>query len=103
MLTYACVVVVASMFHLFLPRAQRAKDPIERMKNVVSCFVAGMCLTSGNFLKPLNPILGETLQVRGLPPFSSCHLCIHVSHSVHTSGPFEKPYIVLEEKGVSLA
>jgi len=32
------------------------------MKNVVTCFVAAMPLTSGNFLKPLNPLLGETLQ-----------------------------------------
>jgi hypothetical protein len=30
--------------------------------NVVACFVAAMPLTSGNFLKPLNPLLGETLQ-----------------------------------------
>mmetsp|Transcript_28791 Transcript_28791/g.59015 ORF Transcript_28791/g.59015 Transcript_28791/m.59015 type:complete len:436 (-) Transcript_28791:489-1796(-) len=49
--------------HLFLPRAAATTDPVERMKNVVSAFVAAMTLTSGNFLKPLNPILGETLQV----------------------------------------
>jgi hypothetical protein len=33
------------------------------MKNVVAAFVAAMPLTSGNFLKPLNPLLGETLQM----------------------------------------
>ena len=48
----------------FLPRAAVAKDPVERMKLVVSCFISGMTCTSGNFLKPLNPILGETFQVR---------------------------------------
>uniref|UniRef100_A0A7S0EDB9 Oxysterol-binding protein n=1 Tax=Hanusia phi TaxID=3032 RepID=A0A7S0EDB9_9CRYP len=49
--------------HIYLPRAAVTKDPVERMKNVVACFIAAMPLTSGNFLKPLNPILGETLQV----------------------------------------
>eukprot|EP00961_Rhodomonas_salina_P187477 2530814-Rhodomonas_salina.4 len=79
--------------HLYLPRAAASSDPVERMKNVsisparvvsdgavesvgfrrgltgpwsiqvVSCFVSAMTLTCGNFLKPLNPILGETLQV----------------------------------------
>jgi len=53
----------AGLFHLYLPRANKAQDPLERMKNVVACFISGMALTSGNFLKPLNPILGETLQV----------------------------------------
>jgi len=74
-------------FHAFLPQAARAKDPVERMKNVVSCFVAAMTLTSANFLKPLNPILGETLQADYSdgsklymeqtchhPPISSFHL-----------------------------
>jgi len=49
--------------HLFLPRAAATQDPVERMKLVVCCFIAGMVCTSGNFLKPLNPILGETFQV----------------------------------------
>ncbi len=34
------------------------------MKYVVAAMVSAMTLTSGNFLKPLNPTLGETLQVR---------------------------------------
>ena len=51
-------------FHHYMPRAAAASnDPVERMKNVVACFVAAMPLTSGNFMKPLNPLLGETLQV----------------------------------------
>mmetsp|Transcript_66392 Transcript_66392/g.163608 ORF Transcript_66392/g.163608 Transcript_66392/m.163608 type:complete len:420 (+) Transcript_66392:186-1445(+) len=54
----------AGLFHLYLPRANKAQDPLERMKNVVACFISGMALTSGNFLKPLNPLLGETLQVQ---------------------------------------
>lgn len=49
-------------FKDFLPQAAAEKDPVERMKLVVSCFIASISLTSGNFLKPLNPILGETLQ-----------------------------------------
>jgi len=53
---------MAQFFHIYMPRAAAATDPVERMKNVVSAFVAAMPLTSGNFLKPLNPLLGETLQ-----------------------------------------
>mmetsp|Transcript_17499 Transcript_17499/g.27083 ORF Transcript_17499/g.27083 Transcript_17499/m.27083 type:complete len:430 (+) Transcript_17499:328-1617(+) len=49
-------------FHEFLPRAAGLTDPVERLKTVSACFIAGMSLTSNNFLKPLNPILGETLQ-----------------------------------------
>jgi hypothetical protein len=54
---------MGQLFHEYMPRAAATTDPIERLKCVVSCFVASMPLTSGNFLKPLNPILGETLQV----------------------------------------
>jgi len=54
---------MGQFFHLYMPRAAAATDPVERMKNVVTCFIAAMPLTSGNFLKPLNPLLGETLQV----------------------------------------
>jgi hypothetical protein len=43
------------------------------MKLVVSCFIAGMVCTSGNFLKPLNPILGETFQVQRIT-ISPSHL-----------------------------
>eukprot|EP00292_Cryptomonas_paramecium_P006006 CAMPEP_0113693420 /NCGR_PEP_ID=MMETSP0038_2-20120614/19653_1 /TAXON_ID=2898 /ORGANISM="Cryptomonas paramecium" /LENGTH=391 /DNA_ID=CAMNT_0000615487 /DNA_START=59 /DNA_END=1230 /DNA_ORIENTATION=+ /assembly_acc=CAM_ASM_000170 len=53
----------AGFFNHYLPRASAASDPVERMKNVVAAMVSVMVLTSGNFLKPLNPILGETLQV----------------------------------------
>jgi hypothetical protein len=54
---------MAGFTHIYLPRAAQTSDPVERMKNVVACFVGAMTLSSGNFLKPLNPILGETLQV----------------------------------------
>jgi len=54
--------LMAGFTHHFLPRAAATTDPVERLKQVVSCFVATMTLTAGNFLKPLNPILGETLQ-----------------------------------------
>mmetsp|Transcript_39699 Transcript_39699/g.77698 ORF Transcript_39699/g.77698 Transcript_39699/m.77698 type:complete len:448 (+) Transcript_39699:36-1379(+) len=54
---------MAGYTHIYMPRAVQATDPVERMKNVVSCFIGTMTLTSGNFLKPLNPILGETLQM----------------------------------------
>lgn len=53
----------AQYFHAFLPRAAECSDPVERMKLVVACFVSNQILTSANFMKPLNPILGETLQV----------------------------------------
>jgi len=54
---------IAGFTHMYLPRAAATPDPVERLKNVVACFVAATTLTSGNFLKPLNPILGETLQM----------------------------------------
>jgi hypothetical protein len=54
---------MAGFTHIYMPRAVQCTDPVERMKNVVACFIGTMTLTSGNFLKPLNPILGETLQV----------------------------------------
>jgi hypothetical protein len=54
---------MAGFTHIYLPRAAQTTDPVERMKNVVACFIGTMTLSSGNFLKPLNPILGETLQV----------------------------------------
>jgi len=50
-------------FHAFLPRAAECTDPVERFKLVVACFIANSICTAGTFLKPLNPILGETLQV----------------------------------------
>jgi hypothetical protein len=53
----------AQNFNAFLPRAVECKDPVERFKLVVACFVSSQILTSANFMKPLNPILGETLQV----------------------------------------
>ena len=53
----------AGNFHHFLPRAVACTDPVERMKLVVACFASSQILPVGTFLKPLNPILGETLQV----------------------------------------
>jgi len=45
----------------YLTRAAKAKDPVERLKNVIAFSVAGMHLTATQ-LKPFNPILGETYQ-----------------------------------------
>lgn len=44
----------------FLTRAA-ASDPVERLKLVVTNYIAGLHCTTG-FRKPLNPILGETYQ-----------------------------------------
>ncbi|KAJ3424521.1 oxysterol-binding protein [Anaeramoeba flamelloides] len=46
---------------LYLERAHRETDPIERMKNVVCFMFAGLHLSITNS-KPFNPILGETYQ-----------------------------------------
>jgi len=45
----------------YLGRAAEAKDPAERLKQVVCCFTACMHTTS-QFVKPFNPTLGETYQ-----------------------------------------
>lgn len=42
-------------------RAAMETDPVERFKLVIACFVATPYYLN-MFLKPLNPILGETLQ-----------------------------------------
>lgn len=48
---------------LYLNRAAQIKDPIERLKLVVVSRLACSIYTS-TFLKPLNPMLGETLHAR---------------------------------------
>jgi len=54
---------IPQYFHAFLPRAVECTDPVERMKLVVACFVSSQILTSANFMKPLNPILGKALAI----------------------------------------
>jgi hypothetical protein len=77
--------VSCSYFHQFLPRAAAAADPVERMKNVVAAMVSAMTLTSGNFLKPLNPILGETLQV--LQTIQLCSTKTGLSYHISEENP----------------
>ena len=44
---------------LALPGHTTPELEVERMKLVVACFVSSQILTSANFMKPLNPILGK--------------------------------------------
>jgi hypothetical protein len=48
-------------YHQYFVQAAATADPVERMKLVVSFFVAGMHRACGIW-KPFNPILGETWQ-----------------------------------------
>jgi len=45
----------------FLKKAMEDKEPIERMKTIVTCYICGLQLEP-QMLKPFNPILGETFQ-----------------------------------------
>lgn len=45
----------------FMKRAAESKDPVERMKYVMSTVFSGFYYLN-LFLKPLNPVIGETLQ-----------------------------------------
>mmetsp|Transcript_25987 Transcript_25987/g.25578 ORF Transcript_25987/g.25578 Transcript_25987/m.25578 type:complete len:305 (-) Transcript_25987:40-954(-) len=51
------------MSPLYLNKAAATSDPLERMKLVIVCSISSYIHTS-TFLKPLNPILGETLHAR---------------------------------------
>jgi len=62
---------------IFLKRASKCTDKLERFKNVISYFIAGMQVWTGQ-LKPFNPILGETLQST-LPDGSNVYW-EHISH-----------------------
>eukprot|EP00802_Teleaulax_amphioxeia_P007212 Tamp_07218.p1 GENE.Tamp_07218~~Tamp_07218.p1 ORF type:complete len:462 (-),score=85.12 Tamp_07218:1145-2530(-) len=45
----------------YLQLAAKAADPVERLKHVTAAFIA--CIhTTSQFVKPFNPVLGETLQ-----------------------------------------
>lgn len=48
----------------YLTAAAQANDPVERMKLVVSWFIAGLHHAFENWRKPFNPILGETWQAQ---------------------------------------
>jgi hypothetical protein len=50
-----------TVFPYFMNKAAAEKDPLERFKLAVSCFIATPYYLD-MFQKPLNPILGETLQ-----------------------------------------
>lgn len=49
------------LFPLYLNKAASITDPIERLKLVISASI-GHFFINLSFLKPLNPILGETAQ-----------------------------------------
>jgi len=62
---------------LYLTTAARSKNPVERMKWVITFLIAGIhrgCIQ----LKPFNPILGETAQ--GFFPDGTSFFCEQVSH-----------------------
>lgn len=65
------------LFPKYLNKAAAEKDPIERMKIVVSSVLASFFYTN-TFLKPLNPILGETLH--GIFPDGTDVYCEQISH-----------------------
>jgi len=49
-----------SLFPYYINIAAQVKDPVERFKFVVTTCISSFFWTN-TFLKPLNPILGETL------------------------------------------
>lgn len=49
----------ACLFPFYMNRAAEEKDPVERMKLVISATI-GHFFINLSFMKPLNPILGET-------------------------------------------
>ncbi len=61
----------------YLTRAAATRDPLERMKLVVSFAVAGLHLAVTQ-LKPFNPLLGETLE--GSFDDGTKLFCEHISH-----------------------
>eukprot|EP01067_Filipodium_phascolosomae_P007507 Filipodium_phascolosomae@DN6036_c0_g1_i1.p1 len=55
-------VAFSNSYHpVYLIRAARISDPIERLKLVTCSYLASLHITS-DFIKPVNPILGETYQ-----------------------------------------
>ncbi|CAK72506.1 unnamed protein product (macronuclear) [Paramecium tetraurelia] len=54
------VLMSSCLFPLYINRAVLEKDPIERMKLII-CATLGNFYLNCSFLKPLNPILGETI------------------------------------------
>jgi hypothetical protein len=51
----------ATFFPFYISRAAMFQDPIERMKLVVTACISNFYVNC-TFMKPLNPILGETCQ-----------------------------------------
>jgi hypothetical protein len=62
---------------IFLERATKTTDPLERMKCVLAFVVSGCHLTI-DMRKPFNPILGETFE--GYWPDDTKLYLEHVSH-----------------------
>lgn len=53
--------LIAKASSFYLTRAANTDDPVERMKLVITSTIAFL-YPSHQFEKPLNPILGETLE-----------------------------------------
>jgi hypothetical protein len=49
------------LFPYYINKASIAQDPIERFKLLISATIGSFPIAN-NFLKPLNPILGETFE-----------------------------------------
>jgi hypothetical protein len=49
------------MFPYYINKASSINDPVERMKLVITASL-GYFTDASTFLKPLNPILGETFE-----------------------------------------
>lgn len=54
-------IACTTTFPYFMNQAAHEKHPVERFKLVVACFLSSSYYLN-MFLKPLNPIIGETLQ-----------------------------------------
>ena len=62
----------------YLVPATRTNDPVERIKKVISMFIAALHLGAGQ-LKPFNPLLGETYQAY----FPNEGITIDLEHTSH--------------------
>jgi len=62
----------------YLVPATRTNDPVERIKKVISMFIAALHLGAGQ-LKPFNPLLGETYQAH----FPNEGITIDLEHTSH--------------------
>ena len=71
------VVDIFSFGPVYLKKAAKLDDPLERFKHVIAVSIAGMHLCIGQ-LKPFNPILGETIEAHFV---DGCR--IYAEHTSH--------------------